>query len=141
MVQKQTQLIKYERDIGKRNMSQLCLLVDDNLGNMRFNKHLDALASRGRHILTSLYLCTQIYRGLFGQIRKNVDCLAVFKLNQMEYQAVAEEIVGTHVSKEQFEELYRRGTAGPHDFLWILLKSPDPARMFYRNFTTRLVPS
>ena len=41
VVQKQTQLIKQERDMGRRTMSQLCVLCDDNLGNMRFNKHLD----------------------------------------------------------------------------------------------------
>ena len=58
----------------------------------------------------------------------------------MEYSAVAEEIVGI-VSKEQFQELYQRGTAGSHDFLWVLLKAPDVSRMFYRNFTTRLVPT
>ena len=55
--------------------------------------------------------------------------------------AVAEEVVGSHVSKEQFLELYQRGTAESHSFLWILLKSPDVTKMFYRNFVTRLVPS
>ena len=59
----------------------------------------------------------------------------------MEYGAVAEEVVGSHVTKEQFQELYQRGTGEPHSFLWILLKSPDVQRMFYRNFTTRLVPT
>ncbi len=138
MVQKQTQLIKQERDMGRRTMSQLCILYDDNLGNMRFNKHLDTLASRGRHILTHLHLCTQMYRGLSGQIHK---CrLSRAKLPAMEYAAVAEEVVGI-VAKEQFRELYQRGTAGPHDFLWIMLPSPDTSRMFYRNFTTRLVPT
>ena len=58
----------------------------------------------------------------------------------MEYAAVAEEVVGI-VSKEQFAELYQRGTGEPHSFLWILLKSPRTDRMFYRNFTTRLVPT
>ncbi len=81
-----------------------------------------------------------MYRGLSGQIRKNADCLAIFKLPAMEYAAVAEEVVGI-VSKEQFRELYQRGTAGAHDFLWILPKSPDITRRFYRNFTTRPVPS
>ena len=141
VVQKQTQLIKQERDLGRGKLSALCILCDDNLGNMRFNKHLDALASRGRHLAVHLHICTQVYRGLSSQIRKNVDCLAIFRLPAMEYQAVAEEVVGSHVSKEQFEELYKRAVSSPHQFLWILLKSPDPEHMFYRGFSTRLVPT
>ncbi len=50
---------------------------------------------------------------------------------------MASEVVGTWVDKEQFRELYERGVAGDHSFLWVLLKKGR----FFRNYTTRLVPS
>ena len=43
---KQQQTIKEEREIGKP-LSQMCIYIDDMLGDLRFNKHLDALFTRG----------------------------------------------------------------------------------------------
>ena len=55
--------------------------------------------------------------------------------------AVREEVIGADVSPEEFDELYKRGTAGAHDFLVIKLKERDPAMKFYRNYTHRLIVS
>ena len=78
-------------------------------------------------------------RGASSTIRKQIDLLVCFRLNQLEYSAVREEVVGADISPEEFDELYKRGTAGAHDFLVIKLKERDPAMKFFRNYTHRLV--
>ena len=138
VLHKQHQLIREEKDLGRKTLSQLCVYIDDHLGNMRFNKALDDLFSRGRHIGASCFITSQVYRGASGVIRKNIDCMAVFRVNAAEYAAIAEEIVGADVSAEEFHELYSRATASPHHFLWCRLKSRDPEKKFYRNYTHRL---
>jgi hypothetical protein len=49
----------------------------------------------------------------------NLGALACFRLGAPEFESVASEVVGTFVDKEQFRELYERGVAGDHSFLWI----------------------
>ena len=53
--------------------------------------------------------------------------------------AVKEEVVGSEISSEEFDELYQRGTAGRHDMLVIKLKERDKDQRFFRNYTHRLV--
>ena len=50
-----------------------------------------------------------------------------------------EEVIGADISAEEFDELYKRGTAAPYDFLVIKLKERDPNMKFFRNYTHRLV--
>ena len=47
---KQQQVIKEEREVGKAPLSQMLVYIDDMLGDLRFNKRLDALFRRGRHL-------------------------------------------------------------------------------------------
>ena len=141
VMHKQQQVIKEEREQGKAPLSQLCVYIDDMLGDLRWNKHLDALFSRGRHIGCSVFLTSQVFRGASSTIRKNIDNLICFRLNQMEYQSVREEVIGADIDAEAFDELYKRGTAGPHDMLVIELKEPDPSMRFFRNYTHRLIVS
>ena len=109
------------------------------LGDLRFNKHLDALFSRGRHLGLSVFLTSQVFRGASSTIRKSIDNLICFKLNQPEFLAVKEEGVGSEISAEEFDEVYKRGTAGRHDMLVIKLKERDKDMKFYRNYTHRMV--
>ena len=139
VMNKQQQVIKEERELGKTPLSQCCIYIDDMLGDLRYNKHLDALFSRGRHIGCSVFLTSQVFRGASSTIRKNIDNLICFKLNQPEFLAVKEEVVGSEVSAEEFDELYKRGTAGRHDMLVIKLKEREKDQKFFRNYTHRLV--
>ncbi len=72
---------------------------------------------------------------------KNVDNLVCSRLNQTEYQSVREDVIGADIEAEAFDELYKRGTAGGHDFLVIKLKERDPAMKFVRNYTHILIVS
>ena len=45
---KQQQIIKEERELGQSPLSQAAIYIDDMLGDLRYNRHLDALFSRGR---------------------------------------------------------------------------------------------
>ena len=45
VMHKQQQVIKEEREQGKAPLSQLCIYIDVMLGDLRWNKHLDALFS------------------------------------------------------------------------------------------------
>ena len=137
----QAQKIKEERSLGRKTLSQLCILIDDHLGSLRHDRHLDALFSRGRHIGCSVFLTSQIFKGASTTVRKNIDALAIFRLPAQEYVAVASEVVGSMVDEQQFRELYLRATAQPHSFLFIKLKAKDSSEAFFRNYTTKLVPT
>ena len=95
--------------------------------------------SRGRHLGISVFLTSQVFRGASSTIRKNIDILVCFRLNQTELMSVREEVIGADISSEEFDELYKRGTAAPHDMLCIKLKERDKALKFFRNYTHRLV--
>ena len=86
-----------------------------------------------------MFLTSQVFRGASSTIRKNLDLLVCFRLNQTELMSVREEVIGADISSEEFDELYKRGTAAPHDMLVIKLKERDPALKFFRNYTHRLV--
>ena len=59
----------------------------------------------------------------------------------MEYLAVEEELAGTWVTKQQLREIYEMAVgAHPYGFLTVRLKSKDPKKMFYADFSKRLVP-
>ena len=59
----------------------------------------------------------------------------------MEYLAVEEELAGTWVTKQQLRERYEMAVgAHPYGFLTVRLKSKDPRKMFYSDFSKRLVP-
>ena len=141
VMNKQAQVIKEERELGRSPLSQMCIYIDDMLGDLRFNKNLDALFSRGRHLGISVFLTSQVFRGASSTIRKNIDILVCFRLNQTELMSVREEVIGADISSEEFDELYKRGTAAPHDMLCIKLKERDKAVKFFRNYTHRLVIS
>ena len=138
VMNKQAQVIREEKEMGKP-LSQAAIYIDDMLGDLRFNKHLDALFSRARHIGLSVFLTSQVFRGASSTIRKNIDNLICFKLNHPEFLAVKEEVVGSEISAKEFDELYKRGTAGRHDMLVIKLKERDKDMKFYRNYTHRMV--
>ena len=72
-----------------------------------------------------------MFRGASSTIRENIDLLICFRLNQTEYIAVREEVIGADIDADEFDELYKRGTAGAHDFLVIKLKERDPAMKFF----------
>ena len=133
----QAQKIKEERKLGRKTWSRLCTLTDDHLGSLRRDRHLDA----GRHVGCSVSLTSQIFRGASTTVHKNIDALAIFRLPAQEYVAVASEVVGSMVDEQQFRELYLRATAQPHSFLFIKLKAKDSSEAFFRNYTTKLVPT
>ena len=122
-------------------LPQLLVVVDDALGETMYNKSLDNLFSRGRHFGVNAFCGSQIYKGLSSTIRKNADVLTIHRLPEAEYVAVSEELSGTWVTKQQFRELYEAAVgAHPYGFLTVRMKSRDPKKMFYADFSRRLIP-
>ena len=130
-----------DADPPVRRLVQLCCVVDDMLHETAHSKVLDNLYARGRHYGVSVFAGSQLYRGLSAAIRKNADVLTIHRLPAKEYLAVEEELAGTWVTKEQLRELYEMAVgAHPYGFLTVRLKSKDPTRMFYSDFSRRLLP-
>jgi hypothetical protein len=59
--------------------------------------------------------------------------------NAKELEALVEEYSG-RIGRENFLAIYHEAVKEPHDFLMINLMEHDPAKMFHRCFTHRLVP-
>ena len=122
-------------------LPQLCVIIDDMLHETAHSKVLDNLFARGRHFGVNVFAGSQLYKGLSAACRKNADILTIHRLPTMEYLAVEEELAGTWVTKQQLREIYEMAVgAHPYGFLTVRLKSKDPRKMFYSDFSKRLVP-
>jgi hypothetical protein len=73
-------------------------------------------------------------------IRKNVRCMAIWRLrNQRETETICEELSGIY-SKEEILELYKHATAEAFSFLFVRLDAKTRDNMFWLRFEKRLVP-
>ncbi len=89
----------------------------------------------------SLLCDSQVVRGLGANARKNFSAWAIGRLPMSDWKIFLEENSGTYVTKEQLQELYDRAVSDKYGFLFYRPRSRDVNNMFYRGFTTRMIPS
>ena len=92
-------------------------------------------------LVARFFAGSQLYKGLSAAQRRNADVLTIHRLTAHEWEAVSESLAGVYVTKQQLRELYEMAVgAHPYGFLTVRLKSKDPRKMFYADFSKRLVP-
>ena len=62
VIARQKQRIKEDKGDGRKHLRQMCVIIEDMLGSMRWNKSLAELFSMGRHYGTSCAVTSQIDR-------------------------------------------------------------------------------
>ncbi len=148
----------FEPPIHKYNGKKPIIVVffDDVQGSdvMKPSSKLSNLVIKHRHmgklkdsaLGTTLLFATQSYTsnsgGLLKAIRGNLTHMLVFRnKNMKEIDCISEECAG-EISKEVFDDVYKKSIQNPHDFLFIdLHKKQNHLSAFRRNFNEFIVPT
>ena len=128
---------------------QVCVVLDDlaDRGDILTKRQggsqgswLISLATRGRHFGVTWVISSQVLNLVGTMIRKNVRCMAIWRLrNQKEIETTCEELSGIY-SKDEIMELYKYATAEPFSFLFVRLDAKTRQDMFWLRFEKRLLP-
>ena len=128
---------------------QVCVILDDlaDRGDILTKRQggdkgswLISLATRGRHLGVTWIISSQVLSLIGTVIRKNVRCLAIWRLrNYREIETICEELSGIY-SKDEIMELYKHATAEAFSFLFVRLDAKTRDNMFWLRFEKRLVP-
>ena len=128
---------------------QVCVILDDlaDRGDILTKRQggdkgswLVSLSTRGRHFGVTWIISSQVLNLVGSVIRKNVRCLAIWRLrNYREIETICEELSGIY-SKDEIMELYKHATAEAFSFLFVRLDAKTRDDMFWLRFEKRLVP-
>lgn len=134
VMRKQTALAR------KSKKNTLLLIIDDFSSQLRgkqksggFQKTLDTLYSRCRHILTTVICTFQYYSHFSPCVRMNTSHLIAFRLSRKEWQHIAEEF-RLHLSEKEFIEIAEAATMEKYKFFMIDLTTPDDNKVFGQGF-------
>ena len=132
---------KKEYDMGKmkkKHLDRILMVFDDCITDDNFSSNkntniLNTLAFRGRHLRTSVMICTQYYNGLSRRFRVNVPNWIFFRTdNKKERKAIVEEQGGI-CDEKRFEEMFDYATKEDYDFFYIYGTCPNRKNQFRRN--------
>ena len=143
ILNRQAAVVEYMKRKGSKRKMHIAVICDDFANERKVVRGgvLERLYLRGRHIHCSTFVLTQYYRLLSPAIRTNATHLACFRMrNIKDRDAIIEENAAI-LDKVRLLEMYDKATSRPFGFLLILLTQTDPAKTFYGNFDTRLVPT
>ena len=113
--------------------------VADDPAITRSSRALHTLFTRGRHSWIATILSTQKYRSLAPIIRYNCTDLVVFRLrSQAELDAIMEENSAVYGEKT-LRMMYNLATAARYGFFYIKMTATNPADMFWKGFTSRMI--
>ncbi len=138
--------IQRKEEHSKEPLSQMLWVIDDLSDSpalrQRNESVLNKLYTTGRHSGQSVWTSVHALSSVSPLIRKNANCLVIFKIsNHKEYDMLREEC--SHlVGKEEFDAIYQLAVgkgAPPYSFLTILPHEQDETRMFLARFDRRLV--
>ena len=138
--------IQRKEEHSKEPLSQMLWVIDDLSDSpalrQRNESVLNKLYTTGRHSGQSVWTSVHALSAVSPLIRKNANCLVIFKIsNHKEYDMLREEY--SHlVGKEEFDAIYQLAVgkgAPPYSFLTILPHEQDETRMFLARFDRRLV--
>ena len=73
-------------------------------------------------------------------VRLNIAGLAIFRLRSNHDLDSIMEFTALGISKEELMALYREATKDMYSFLYVNMLERDVSRMFFRKFSSRLMP-
>lgn len=133
LIQDQENIIKEK---GKEKTPHILIILDDLITQIPQSRQssLVKLFISGRHRLISIWMTTQSYRHCPKAVRLNTTGQIVFRVNNIERQAMAEE---NQVDSDTFLNLYEIATEEPYSFLYINNEKPINER-YYQRFENLL---
>lgn len=135
------QVMKEQSQLAMENKKNtLLIIIDDFSSQLRgkakfggFQKTLDTLYSRCRHILTTVICTSQYYSHLSPCVRMNTSHLICFRLSRKEWKRVAEEF-RLHLSEKEFISMAEAATKEKYSFFLVDMNTPDDDKVFGKGF-------
>ena len=120
---------KQYEDLERGELSPAWIICDDCLGlGLHTSKALEKIASKGRHILTTLWITSQNYKKLSPTLRYNTSYFIISKLNsKREVTLIDEELNGLF---PDFLKYYHEATKEPYQFLYANMKRRELRKSF-----------
>ena len=130
---------------GKKWLPQILIVISDHADNPRAVHRaggvLETLFVRSRHFGCSCWCDSQAIKLLSPSCRLNISGLAVFRLRAMhDLESILTEYSALGIDKKVLHEMYKMAVAEPYSFLYVNLLERDVSRMFFKKFSSRLVP-
>ena len=130
---------------GRKWLPQILIVISDHADNPRAVHRaggvLETLFVRARHFGCSTWCDSQALKLLSPSVRLNIAGLAIFRLRSNHDLDSILEFTALGVSKEELLAMYREGTREQYSFLYVNLLERDVTRMFFKRFSSRLVPA
>ena len=129
---------------GKKWLPQILIVISDHADNPkavhRAGGILETLFVRARHFGCSTWCDSQALKLLSPSVRLNIAGLAIFRLRSNHDLDSILEFTALGISKEELLSMYREGTKDQYSFLYVNLLERDVSRMFFKRFSSRLIP-
>jgi hypothetical protein len=103
----------------------MLLCVDDYASQGRGLKALAELATRGRHLLTTVIITTQYAKLLPPAVRQNATNVLIFRIGDDEIETLGREGLRCLVPIEDFVQWVKRHTHEPRTFVHINTRCPS----------------
>ncbi len=124
---------------------KVLFIIDDLITDAKLmkSKPMLELMTRGRHINSSVLLCTQYINSVPKPIRQQASFLILFKLNRTEVAVITEQYCPPNVSVKDFHKLIEECTKDDeksHNNFMIISKTAPLDKKFRRNFNEFVIP-
>lgn len=115
---------------------RVLIIIDDHMLNIRNNKALQTILTRGRAKNISSIIINQKFKSADPTLRNNLTHVIFFKVNDKEIKHIHEEF-GTELQEDEFYKIYKMATLPLEDeqkpFLLIDNTAKDQAHKYRRN--------
>ena len=129
---------------GRKWLPQILIVISDHADNPkavhRAGGILETLFVRARHFGCSTWTDSQALKLLSPSVRLNLAGLAIFRLRSNHDLDSIMEFTALGISKEELLEMYREATKDMYSFLYVNMLERDVSRMFFKKFSSRLMP-
>jgi len=122
---------------GELCAKKILIVFDDMIDDKRLvnSAFLTTLFTRGRHYCTSVVFSTQLYVNFPLRLRKQMTNIIIFaSSNSKEVDAVYAEYCHQHLSRQEFDILFKDATKGKYKFLYIDTRAANPAQKYRSGF-------
>ena len=129
---------------GRKWLPQILIVISDHADNPRAVHRaggiLETLFVRARHFGCSTWTDSQALKLLSPSVRLNIAGLAIFRLRSNHDLQSIMEFTALGITKEELMAMYQEATKDMYSFLYVNMLERDVSRMFFKKFSSRLMP-
>ena len=127
------------KKLGNDKAPQICIVMDDCIGNSKFMKSPAVVACfiKSRHFNCTTMICAQHFHRIEKVNRMQASTLFFWPMSSSAMDVLADEYTPSSMTKKQFCAMVEDALSEPYSFLTINMKVPDEKR--YRINLDRII--